>query len=146
MDNLSKKYTLGQELIDGDHRELFNLVYKSYDILLDKFSLDKYDKIVNLIEELKNYTIYHFGREEELMLEMKYNKFFSHKVQHIEFIKKFEDINFSDIDKDQEKYIKDLLDFVLDWIQNHILYVDSQFVEFYNKKIESSKNDIILNK
>ncbi|ENZ01224.1 bacteriohemerythrin [Clostridium thermobutyricum] len=138
MNNELDKYMLGQELIDEDHKELFKLVYKSYNIILDKFSLDKYDKIVDVIEELRDYTIYHFNREEELMLEMKYNKFFSHKVQHIEFIKKLEDINLNDIDKDQENYIKGLLDFVLDWIQNHILYMDSQFVDFYNNKIKKS--------
>ena len=50
MNNELDKYMLGQELIDEDHKELFKLVYKSYNIILDKFSLDKYDKIVEVIE------------------------------------------------------------------------------------------------
>ena len=39
MSNELDKYMLGQELIDGDHKELFKLVYKSYDIILSKENL-----------------------------------------------------------------------------------------------------------
>ncbi|HHX94493.1 MAG TPA: hemerythrin family protein [Clostridia bacterium] len=124
-----EEYRIGIEKIDQQHRKLFEIAGRAYDILKDPFSLDKYDQIVEIIEELKDYTIYHFNSEEEYMQSIGYKRFFSHKVQHEEFIDKIRSVDLTKIDYDQDKYLVDLLDFVLGWIDGHILGTDKLIVE-----------------
>ena len=58
------------------------------------------------------------------MMQIKYPKFFSQKVAHDDFISKIEEVEVQDIDQDQEKYIRDLLEFVFTWILEHIINQD----------------------
>jgi hemerythrin len=123
------EYLIGVEKIDKQHQELFNITNRAYDLLDDEFVTDKYDKIINIIEELKQYTIFHFKEEEEYMLSIKYKRYFSQKVEHDEFVKKINDVNLRDIDVDQKKYLTDLLEFVIDWISSHILGSDKKITQ-----------------
>lgn len=123
------EYMIGVDKIDKQHQELFNITNKAYDLLDDEFVIDKYDKIINIIEELKEYTIFHFKEEEEYMLSIKYKRYFAQKVEHDEFVKKINDVNLKDIDVDQKKYLTDLLEFVIDWISSHILGSDKKITQ-----------------
>ena len=40
------------------------------------------------------------------------------------FVEKIENINLDDVDDNQDEYLKGLLNFLLDWLVNHILKVD----------------------
>ncbi|MNL91179.1 Bacteriohemerythrin [compost metagenome] len=118
------EYETGISLIDIQHMELVNIANRIYKLIKNDYAVDKYDKIVTIIEELKEYTISHFVAEEEYMLSIKYKKFFSHKVEHDEFIKKLDDINLSHLDVEQDKYLLELLDFVVKWLIMHIIEKD----------------------
>ncbi|HCW05722.1 MAG TPA: bacteriohemerythrin [Clostridium sp.] len=118
------EYCIGIDKIDNQHKHLFEIGNRAYDLLNDQFRLDKYDRIVEIIEELRQYTIYHFKSEEEYMQSISYKKFFSQKVQHDYFIKKINEVDLSEIDENQDAYLKDLLAFVFEWILKHILEED----------------------
>ncbi|MBW6409309.1 bacteriohemerythrin [Clostridium weizhouense] len=126
MNSWSEKYSTNVELIDTQHKKLFEILDQCYELLLNPICLDKYDKILHILDELKEYTSYHFKCEEEYQLSIGYTKFLSHKVMHDEFIKRLNDVNLSEIDNDQDKYLNSLLDFVQKWIVEHILYVDKE--------------------
>ncbi|NLI91911.1 MAG: hemerythrin family protein [Peptococcaceae bacterium] len=117
-------YAIGVELIDEQHKHLFQIGNSIYALLEDKVLVDKYDKIVTILQDLKQYTKYHFQTEEEYMLQNRYPKFFSHKVEHDDFINKIEEVELKDIDVDQENYIREILVFVFNWILEHILKND----------------------
>ena len=123
------EYLIGVEQIDKQHQELFNITNRAYDLLEDELITDKYDKIITIIEKLKEYTIFHFKEEEEYMLSIKYKRYFSQKVEHDEFVKKINDVKLNDIDVNQRKYLTDLLEFVIDWISNHILGSDKKITQ-----------------
>lgn len=123
-----EEYCTGISVIDEQHKELFNIANRVYELLKNDVYVDKYNKILNLVEELKDYTVFHFKTEEEILLNAKYKKFFSHKIEHDDFIKKFNDIDLKKVDNGQDEYIKETFDFVLDWIVNHILKTDMYYV------------------
>lgn len=123
------KYAIGVEEIDNQHKKLFELANNIYDLLKNDPTEDKYDKIIDLIEELRNYTIYHFNSEEEYMESIDYMRIFSQKIAHKNFIDKIMDIDLSQIDKNQDKYLIDTLNFIIDWLSEHIIKADHRITE-----------------
>ena len=118
------EYSIGVEHIDEQHKELFRISQEIFNLYNNEFCVDKYDRIVELIEELKKYTVFHFNTEEEYMASINYKKLLSHKVDHADFIEKVSNVDLASIDKDHDAYLLDILKFVVDWIVNHILEKD----------------------
>jgi hemerythrin len=113
--------------LDEQHKHLFEIGNKAYSLLDD--NLDKFDEIVALICELKDYTVYHFNSEEEYMKSVGYKKFFSHKVEHDDFIARINGIDLEQMDENQEQSLRELIEFVFNWITGHILGRDMGYVE-----------------
>jgi len=123
----SDEYRLGIDSIDAQHKHLFDIANKAYHLLLNDLRLDKYDEIVEIIEELRNYAVTHFNTEEQYMASIRYPKLLSHKVEHNDFMEKINSVNLDEIDENQDRFLLEILDFIADWLQNHILKVDRQF-------------------
>lgn len=124
MFEMKEKYKTGIEHIDVEHEKLFEIGERAYQLLIDKYDMDKYDKIVGVIEELKEYTVYHFNDEEEYMMSINYKRLFTQKIDHAFFIKKIEEVNLNKIDENQDEAIMGILTFLNDWLINHILEKD----------------------
>lgn len=124
-----ENYELGIKHIDEQHEKLFEIADSAYKLLTNEFVTDKYDKIIEIIGELKEYTIFHFKSEEEYMLSIGHKKFLSHKVEHENFINEINNLDFNEIDLNQDESVKEILQFVVDWIDRHILNQDKLIVE-----------------
>lgn len=118
------EYSVGIDFVDEQHQQLFVIANKIYELLNNHLVLDKYDRIVEIIEELKDYTRYHFNAEEEHMKSIGYRKFLSQKVAHTEFLEKMDAIDLARIDDGQNEYLHEILNFVMDWLVYHILKQD----------------------
>ena len=124
MYEFKEEYKTGIDFIDEQHKVLFEIADKTYNLLKNDFALDKYDKIVALIEELQNYTVFHFTAEEEYMKSISYKRMFTQKVEHDAFIKRIKDVDFKKIDHDQDDYIVSILQLLNDWLTGHIFEND----------------------
>ncbi|EKQ54883.1 MULTISPECIES: bacteriohemerythrin [Clostridium] len=124
-----KDYELGVKQIDEQHEKLFEIADRAYKLLTNDFISDKYDKIIEIIGELKEYTLFHFKSEEEYMLSIGHRRFLSHKVEHENFIKDIDNIDLYKIDSNQDQSVKEILEFVVNWIDIHILNQDKLIVE-----------------
>jgi len=118
---MKEEYKIGIESIDEQHKKLFELADKAYMLLKDAFSLDKYDKIVEIVEELKEYTIFHFKSEEEYMESINYKRLFTQKIEHEKFIKSLDDIDLRHLDQNQDDSLVKMLNFLNEWLTEHIL-------------------------
>jgi len=125
---MKEEYKLGIPHIDEQHAKLFEIGDRAYQLLKNTYSDDKYDRIVEIIEELKSYTIIHFRDEEEYMESINYNKMFSQKIDHAEFIGKINNVNLNKIDKNQDEYIMEILNFIAKWLTEHIIEKDLMMV------------------
>ena len=124
MFEMKEKYMTKIPKINMEHEKLFEIGERAYQLLIDKYDIDKYDKIVAVIEELKAYTIYHFNAEEEYMVSINYKRLFTQKIDHTFFIKKLEDFNLNDVDNNQDEAIMKILTFLNQWLGNHIVEKD----------------------
>lgn len=126
-------YCVNIEVIDIQHKELFNILDKCYDLLLKSKDKDNYDEVISILLNLKEYTIYHFETEEKFMKENNYSKFLSHKFAHDSFIEKINTFDPYSVDKDTTNSLKTILEFVSQWIKDHILDVDMKIPQYIKK-------------
>ncbi|MBU3191881.1 hemerythrin family protein [Clostridium bowmanii] len=124
MFEMKEEYKLGIELIDTQHAKLFEIGERAYNLLKDSYRVDKYDRIIEIIEELRRYTIIHFRDEEEYMDSINYKRLFTQKIDHAEFIKKINDVNLDKIDQNQDEYIMEILNIISKWLVEHIIEKD----------------------
>lgn len=127
MYEMKPEYFTGIELIDGEHKQLFDYANQIYDLLTDEFIADKYDNIVDIMMKLRDYAKKHFADEEAYMESINYKRIFTQKIQHKEFVDALEEWNFKDIEgaDNQNEIIMEMLTFVTDWLIHHILEVDT---------------------
>lgn len=120
------KYKTGIELIDSEHKKLFEIIKETNDVIYDDFLPDKYDAIVHIIGELKEYTIMHFSDEEKYMEEIGYAGIEAQKAAHTAFVDKLNHINLDNVDDNQQEYLCELINYLLNWLSTHILKMDKK--------------------
>ncbi len=126
-------YKTGIELVDDEHCRLFEIIKETNDLIHEELLHDKYDEIVRLLTELKNYTEFHFHDEEVLMERIQYPGLAAQKRAHSAFVDKLVDIDLSDlddIDNNQQTYLNDLVQFLLTWLVNHIKGMDKKIAVY----------------
>lgn len=122
----TEEYLTGIELIDKEHETLFQIVDRANQLIKSFDVSSGYDKIMKILEELRDYTKEHFSDEEEYMESIHYEGLSAQKRAHEAFIDKLENISLSDVEDNPEEYLQELLEFLLGWLINHILYVDKK--------------------
>jgi hemerythrin len=120
--------------IDKQHKRLFEIGDRLYELATLNDNYDHYDEIVKTLDELKDYTIYHFGYEEKLMEQYGFSYFEPHKIEHDFFVKKLKKLERKDFDENQGEAVVEMLQFVADWISAHILKTDMEYKDFFNGK------------
>lgn len=124
MFEMREEFYTGIPLVDEEHAELFRIAQSAMDLYQDPYVVDKYDNIIGILEELKQYAALHFTNEEAYMERIEYKRLFSQKIEHQAFIRKLDEVDFQAIDENQEEYILKLLNFLNDWLVHHILEKD----------------------
>ena len=124
----------GIDMIDAQHKILINKVNKLQSCIQNENS---FDNLSILLDELLEYSIYHFEMEEELFNDSKYSEKHSHLKEHDTFssyIKGFLDIK----NRDNILEAKNLLKYLNNWIVYHIKEVDMKYVPFLKEKMENN--------
>lgn len=63
------------------------------------------------------------------MESINYSGLEAQKRAHAAFIEKIECINEEEIDKNPHEYLESMMEFLLGWLINHILYTDKKIAE-----------------
>lgn len=123
------QYLTGVPVIDKEHKELFRIIGDVYRVMTDELAFDKYDEIVRLLEELKDYTKFHFQDEELYMESIHYKELDAQKRAHDAFVTRLEEMDLVHIDENQQETLEDLMEFLTKWLVNHILNSDKKIGE-----------------
>lgn len=126
MYEMKDEYLTGIEFIDNEHRRLFEIANEVYELSVNEFIADKYDNIKDVLRELREYTKLHFTHEEEYMKSINYKKMFSQIIEHKEFVDKLDELDIDSLDENSDEMISEILEFLTNWLVNHILYSDKQ--------------------
>ena len=119
MFEMKPEYYIGIDMIDQEHKQLFDYANEAYELLQEEFTI---------LEKLRDYTVKHFSDEEAYMESIQYKKIFTQKIQHQEFINKLDEFidQHEKDEENQDEQIMDILNYLTDWLINHILHVDGQ--------------------
>ena len=127
MYEMKPEYYTGIEFIDKEHARLFELAQETHELLYDDLLQDKSDRIIHLVSELINYTKTHFAHEEEYQKSINYTYIKEHTAQHRQFEDSLLEIDLDEIEDDfdsQNDTVENLLEFLINWLINHIQKVD----------------------
>ena len=112
--------------IDNEHKEFIAMLNEFYDnIVLESNKKN----ISEILKKMKDYSIYHFSNEEEELKRYGYPGFEAHKKEHGNFIEKVNEMEKRFIDGKLILSLE-LITFLKDWLQNHIMVSDKRYSEF----------------
>lgn len=144
MYKMNPDYLLGLELMDTQHQYLFGLMEKAQGLLKDENILYKYDELIKILNGLEDYTQKHFKDEIALMESLNYPRLQLHIAAHQGFIDKLDSF---EIDAEQislgtqDQMIYDLMEYLKEWLQIHILDCDRKVVRFMNGEKITAEDD-----
>ncbi|QYZ66288.1 MAG: bacteriohemerythrin [Gammaproteobacteria bacterium (ex Lamellibrachia satsuma)] len=120
----SESMSVGNPSIDQDHKiivKLINQLHQHAGVVEDRKALG------SALNTLIDYTLYHFSREERVMKACRYPLFEDHKRRHEKLIEQVVDIARRFSEKKEDIVKDEFLDFLKNWLINHILKQDMGF-------------------
>ena len=126
MYEFKKEFLTGIEMIDREHKRLFEIAENLYQLKCREYVTDKYDHIREILTELRDYTMTHFEHEEAYMKSISYKRMFSQLSQHDALRETICGWDLDAIDEDQDEAIGDMLNLITDWLVNHSLNEDKR--------------------
>jgi hemerythrin-like metal-binding protein len=121
------KYSVGIELIDNQHKKLFEMINNFQNSL--NSGITAVNSIKLLITEMKQYALVHFLTEEKLMFQKKFPQLKEHKQKHKEFIDKVQLFE-QKIINGQILLPNEIVNYLKDWITGHIQFEDKSYAFF----------------
>lgn len=130
MTQWSSRLVLGVDAVDEDHKRLVGILNNCYRALM----LNNHDhELAGIVNELRDYTYYHFETERMLMLQHGYSEAATHIEAHEEFSAAIQD--FKNRFQAGESFIAlDVLTYLNEWLVTHIKNNDREFVSFLKAK------------
>lgn len=128
------EYSLGEHEIDEGHKQFFTMCNTLIE-LSEKEDLTKNEVLLS-VSHLGNYAYYHFEEEEQLFKETDYPEIETHIKLHQAFRKEFQKFadKLSVSDPDLKAITKEIADFSVKWITNHILGADQKYTNYIREK------------
>ena len=108
---------------DEAHKKLFNLINDLHSAM--KQGKGK-DIVAPILAELKNYTHQHFSQEEAFLEKHNYVELVPHQEAHKKFMEKVAGLE-KDLEGGKFTVVIDLLDFLKDWLTEHIQVIDLKY-------------------
>lgn len=127
----TEDYSVGVKQFDEQHEKLFSYLTELYEAF-DKHKNNK-EIASKTLNDLIVYMFYHFTSEEFYMKKYSYPELSLHVSEHNKLREKVfkyqEDLNAGK----KVIQVRELTDFLTDWIKNHILKTDKNYVSFFKK-------------
>lgn len=117
------KFSVQVKELDDQHKKLVELLNSLHDAMKKRESRASLNLI---LMQLVDYTKYHFAHEEKLMQQCNYADYAAHKQIHETLISKVNGY-YSQIQNGQFMLAVELVQFLRDWVINHIGHIDKKY-------------------
>lgn len=124
-----EEYSVGVKIIDEQHRRMFGLINELIGMIK---TTPNAEQIASILRGIIEYKQKHFATEEVYFQRFGFEGTEEHIAEHRKFDAKVEEI--------REKYGTDfvmfafeLVDFLEDWLIDHILHTDRKYIECFHQ-------------
>jgi len=125
------RYLLGVDQFDMHHKHLVDLLNEAYDLFVTKEENEL--ELQRILDDLTEYSNYHFQLEENWMTQVEYHKQMDHVLEHKRFIYKLYEFN-KQFKEDKANLTLELVSFLRRWLLDHILNCDAEYGRFIHKR------------
>jgi hemerythrin len=124
------EYSVGVDSLDNDHKKLLTLI-NNLQTAVHYQTGGGFEK--KALDEVVDYTKYHFEREEKMMQEAGYADLEAHKELHRQMIAKVEEF-IRDYDRRGHEALEDIAEYLKNWLINHINGTDQEYSPLLKQK------------
>jgi hemerythrin len=127
-DNLS----VGVKYFDEDHKQLIRFINELHAAIQDVDAEGKIaeEEIEFALHRLENYFQYHCIQEEVFMDKIAYPEIDEHRECHKNFLRQVESMSESFRGSRNPQHAAELMQFIYDWLTNHINVVDRKYGDY----------------
>lgn len=125
----SDDLSVGVDEINAQHQRLIELINTLHDAMIAKQGKTA---VSGIIDELAAYTVTHFKTEERYMEQFHYPGYLSHKREHESFVEKVGSFQ-NDFNAGKLGLSIEIMNFLRDWVSNHIKGTDKKYTETFKK-------------
>jgi hemerythrin-like metal-binding protein len=123
-------FSVGVALFDQQHRTLIDMLNK---MIADPTATTRSETVADVLTDMTRYAQEHFQSEEDLMLAHGYPRRKEHTQEHREFREKVARLCVATAEG-RATVPHELLAYLHQWLQHHILQVDMAFKPFFVQK------------
>jgi hemerythrin len=123
-------YSVQVAELDQQHQRLIALINELHEAMQQGKGKDA---LHNTLDGLVSYTVVHFRAEEKYFEKFGYPETRSHKLEHTMFEKQIADFK-QDFTAGKLGVSISVLNFLRDWLMNHIKGTDKKYSQFFNGK------------
>ncbi len=123
MFNWDEEYSVGIQSIDNQHKEIFKLLNKLLEAMKQGLASNV---TMEIIVDLEKYAVIHFQKEEFFFHRFNFSGTEAHVAEHLAFIQKVAALK-ADLKSGKIIMTFELLNFLKEWINHHILKVDKEY-------------------
>ncbi len=120
----SEAYSVGNAMLDSDHRILLNLLNQLHDAIDTGQSRAVVGTVINVLAE---YTEHHFRREEGMMAAAGYPDLTAHQAQHRALEARVRDLRDRWHGGERQVVDEEVLTMLKKWLTDHILGADKSY-------------------
>ncbi len=119
---------VGVDIVDNQHKKLVDLINRLYDAMIAGKGRQA---LGGILSELIDYTVTHFNTEENLFRQYGYPGAPDHIKEHHHLTKTAKELQTAS-DSGKTTITLDVMNFLKDWLVNHIMKSDKSFGPFLN--------------
>lgn len=124
------QYSVGIKHLDEQHQKLVEMINELHQSMRRG---EGKSLIETILDKMKAYTAIHFKSEEKLFEQYSFPKTSEHKKEHREFVGKV--LEFIQKYEKGDAFLSiEIINFLKDWLINHILGSDKEYGPFLNGK------------
>ena len=129
MFEMKPEYYIGIDMIDQEHKQLFDYASEAYELLQEEFTPDKYDKIDAILEKLRDYTVKQFS-DEEVNLKILTQKYIQNNTDNVSGIYVFLQNSYLFSPEEQAAIIQDAKQF----------FKEDRMIQTFSDILEHTRN------
>jgi len=122
----TKVFETGHAEIDREHKAIVDIINRLEDMPEDEYSEDVGDILCQLTE----YVIVHFGREEQMMLRVRYPDYDAHMLSHCQFFAHLTRFTYG-FETRQTGLSRDIQEYLAGWLVEHEAIEDAAFIRYW---------------